>query len=423
MPAASFRLRIPAWLIGALSLLIATACSVRPCREGTLLLEIVLADGAEATKVDVAADYGAAMLRATLTKPLTGTARFEIDFPTTAKYDSRNTISFVVDVTYSDGHHDLVSKADLALKNECTTFRFDLSTPTAMDLEARDTPPNDGDEPKDLHVITEPDGGGDAATTADAQTTSDGGAPPDDLSAIVDMRPVVNKRGIATSTVPSAAFSPGVGWWYNYGNTHSPADMGIEFVPMTYGASSLSVPLEAGTDYVLGFNEPNFKSQSNLTAAQAAANWPTLETLAGSRLIGSPAVNYCGPSTDCNGTDPYQYLTDFFAACTGCRVDFIAVHWYNCDFPSMQDYLEPGGNMPGFEQFGKPIWLTEFSCDPSATPAAQETFMRAAVPYLEASPHIFRYAWISNASTPNGQLMTGDGTPTALGNVYKSLAH
>ena len=75
-----------------------------------------------------------------------------------------------------------------------------------------------------------------------------------------------------------------------------------------------------------------------------------LETQAAGALLVSPALNFCGPAAQCNGTDPYQYLTDFFAACQGCEVDYVAVHWYNCDLPSLKDYLEPKGNLPGFEE-------------------------------------------------------------------------
>jgi len=138
--------------------------------------------------------------------------------------------------------------------------------------------------------------------------------------------------------------------------------------------------------------------------------------------IVSPAMNFCGPAANCNGTDPYQYLTDFFAACVGCQVDYVAVHWYNCDLPSLRDYLEPGGNLAGFEQFGKPIWLTEFSCNGSATIAQQEAYMRVAIPYLENNPHVFRYSWFSADPIPNARLMNSDGSPTALGQVYASLA-
>jgi hypothetical protein len=223
---------------------------------------------------------------------------------------------------------------------------------------------------------------------------------------------------------PGAAFFPSVGWWYNWSLQRSGGNTGIEFVPMIWGASTLSGAIPAGSKYLLGFNEPNFHAQSNLTAQQAAADWPTLQSNergAGAQIV-SPAMNFCGPAASCNGTDPYQYLTDFFAACAGCEVDYVAVHWYNCDLPSLRDYLEPGGNLAGFEQFGKPIWLTEFSCDGSATAAQQEAYMRAAIPYLESNPHVFRYSWFSADPIPNAKLVNSDGSPTALGQVYTSLA-
>jgi hypothetical protein len=135
----------------------------------------------------------------------------------------------------------------------------------------------------------------------------------------------------------------------------------------------------------------------------------------------SPAVNFCGPASQCNDTDPYQHLKDFFTACASCKVDYVAVHWYNCDLPSLQDYLEPGGSLEGFVQFGKPIWLTEFSCGGTSTVAEQQAYMMAAIPYLEGNPNVFRYSWFSADPIPNAQLLNADGSPTALGQVYISL--
>jgi hypothetical protein len=229
------------------------------------------------------------------------------------------------------------------------------------------------------------------------------------------------KRGIAANTPPGAAFYPVVGWWYNWAARGGGGDTGMEFVPMLWGSGSLDATLPAGSRFLLTFNEPNFKAQANLGAAQAAGYWPTIEGKAAGLPIVGPGMNFCGPADQCNGTDPYQYLQDFFAACSGCRVDYVAVHWYNCDLPSLQDYLEPGGNLPGFEQFGKPIWLTEFSCDPSASVAEQETYMRAAIPYLEANPHVFRYSWFSADPIPQAKLVASDGSPTPLGEVYIAL--
>jgi hypothetical protein len=229
------------------------------------------------------------------------------------------------------------------------------------------------------------------------------------------------KRGIAANTAPGAAFFPAVTWWYNWAISGSGAKTGIGFVPMIWGSGSVNSAIPSGSKYLLTFNEPNFKAQSNLTAAAAASYWPTIQTKAAGIPIVGPGMNFCGPADQCNGTDPYQYLTDFFAACTSCEVDYVAVHWYNCDLPSLKDYLEPGGSLAGFEQFGKPIWLTELSCDTSASAAQQEAYMRAAIPYLEGSAKVFRYSWFSADPIPNAKLINSDGSPTALGQVYIGL--
>jgi len=261
---------------------------------------------------------------------------------------------------------------------------------------------------------------GGAATTggsaASGSSKSLGGSPATGGSA-------GTKRGIAANVAPGAAFNPAVRWWYNWAIKGSGANVGIEFVPMIWNQTSVGSALPSGSKYVLGFNEPNFFSQANLSATQAASDWPALQANANSAGVGivGPAMNFCGPAAQCQGTDPYQYLKDFFAACTNCQVDYIAVHWYNCDLPSLRDYLEPGGSLEGFEQFNKPIWLTEFSCDTSASAAQQEAYMRAAIPYLEGNSHVFRYSWFSADPIPNAKLVNSDGSPTALGQVYISL--
>ena len=227
---------------------------------------------------------------------------------------------------------------------------------------------------------------------------------------------------------PSAS-QPGVSWWYDWATKGTGGATGVAFVPMIWGSADLNGPIPAGSSYVLGFNEPNFKAQSNLTPQQAAADWPKVEALAkplGIPLV-SPAVNFCGSSTNSSGcsdpqvTDPYTWLKDFFAACTGCEVDYVAVHWYNCDLPSLQGYIDGNGSLQGFVQFGKPIWLTEFSCDGSHPVADQQKYMEAAVPYLESNPNVFRYSWFSSSAIAPAQLMNADGSLTALGTTYVGL--
>jgi hypothetical protein len=232
------------------------------------------------------------------------------------------------------------------------------------------------------------------------------------------------KRGIASNIAPGAAFFPSVRWWYNWAIEDFDADVVLEFTPMIWGSATAGDDLPSDARFVLGFNEPNFaEAQSNLSASEAAALWPQVEASAATRgvPIVSPALNFCGPPEDCHDTNPYQYFKDFFAACSGCQVDYLAVHWYNCDLPSLVDYLEPGGALEGFEQFGLPIWLTEFSCDPNASVSDQEAYMRAAIPYLESKPNIYRYSWFSATPIPNAMLTNEDGTATSLGQVYIAL--
>jgi hypothetical protein len=234
------------------------------------------------------------------------------------------------------------------------------------------------------------------------------------------------KRGIAANVSPGAAFKPKVGWWYNWSAEPWVPSPALEFVSMFWDERDVNRNVWSGAKFLLGFNEPNFKVQANLTPAEAASYWPALTArakAAGVPIV-SPAMNFCGPAGDCNGTSPYQWLKEFFAACPGCQVDYVAVHWYNCDVASLKDYLEPGGGLEGFEQFGKPIWLTEFACayGGDTSPAGQEAYLRAAVPYLESNPHVFRYAWFSADPIPAAKLVNNDGSPTALGSVYAGLA-
>jgi hypothetical protein len=236
------------------------------------------------------------------------------------------------------------------------------------------------------------------------------------------------KRGLASNRAPTSAFA-GLAWWYNWSLAGTPP-AGIEFVPMVWGEKSLGAALPSGARFVLGFNEPNFKAQANLTPQQAAAAWPMVEAkahAAGAALV-SPAVNFCGSASNSAGcsdptvTDPYSWLKDFFAACNGCQVDAIAIHWYNCDLPSLKAYIEGNDKgLEGFVQFGKPLWLTEFSCDGSHSVAEQKAYMEAAVPYLEASSAIARYSWFSSSAIASAQLANGDGSPTELGSAYLGL--
>ena len=253
------------------------------------------------------------------------------------------------------------------------------------------------------------------------------------------------KRGLAYgyhSAADMQALAPGLSWWYNWSATPDAgavsvySGLGIDYVPMqwnsqlngtTVTAAALAARIPGGTGFLLGFNEPNFRLQANLTPRQAAALWPVLEAVAQQkslRLV-SPAVNYCGDCVSDNGVtyySPVQYLDDFFAACPGCQVDYIAVHTYVCQ----EKYLRE--KIAELKKYNKPIWLTEFACGdmtPSSaiTLAVQQKYLLDAVNYLEKEPAIYRYAWFSGRNTeiPNINLLAPtSGQLTALGQEYVS---
>lgn len=276
--------------------------------------------------------------------------------------------------------------------------------------------------------------GGTGGTGGDGATGGDGGA-----DAGIDAAtptPSSCKRGIAYghhTDADLAALSPAVAWWYNWANVPdqdqrdgSYRALGVEYVPMIWGGNFnvqnviAAIPADATT--LLGFNEPNFGSQANLSAAQAAARWPDVESVADALdlLLVSPAVNYCGG--DCRDTNPFDYLDDFFAACNGCRVDRVAFHVYvgcNANGGNKAQWLID--HVENYKQrFSQPLWLTEFACDDAANFDQQIAFLRDAVAYLENEPRIERYSWFSGRfqGIPFVDLLGTDGQLTPLGQAY-----
>lgn len=115
------------------------------------------------------------------------------------------------------------------------------------------------------------------------------------------------KRGVSENEfqfkAQVAAISPGVSWYYNWGPSvgrYLKNETGMEFVPMcwngNYDAEAIRtyVGEHPEVKYLLGFNEPNFSNQANMTPAQAAAKWGDVRALAaqlGLELV-APALNY-----------------------------------------------------------------------------------------------------------------------------------
>ena len=147
----------------------------------------------------------------------------------------------------------------------------------------------------------------------------------------------------------------------------------------------------------------------NLSSAiQGYQTW--MNPLAGTVKLGAPGVtNGAGPSMGLG------YLKDFLDQCTGCRIDFVPIHWYG-----------DAGNLTGFEWYvgqaaqvagGRPLWVTEFGTT-SGTADQTMDFLKSAMQFLDGNALVEKYAWFMDAP---GYLINSNGSGlSALGQVYNN---
>ncbi len=213
------------------------------------------------------------------------------------------------------------------------------------------------------------------------------------------------KRGVSENNFmlkeEMEVLTPGVCWFYNWGNTPNSGiadyvgDETMVFLPMcwnaNYNADNIRNYCKAHPEvkYLMGFNEPNFVSQANMTPQAAAEAWPKVKALAdelGLKLVG-PAVNY---SPDGPENDPYTWYANFVNLVGKDAFDFIAIHNYSGGAGGMKDMIDRF-----YELYGKQIWVTEF-CSWGAdnvTAEMQIASMIEQLEYLEKSEKVYRYSW------------------------------
>ena len=211
-----------------------------------------------------------------------------------------------------------------------------------------------------------------------------------------------------------------VSWYYNWTPVpNCPEDEDVEFIPMIWSEKYLAddnyenylVPL-IGSDYsaLLGYNEPNWKGQAEMSVETALEYWPMLEET-GLRL-GSPSTT---------GRSGLDWSIEFMKGAKekGYRIDFLALHWYgNCsNTEGLREFLDY------YDAFGMPMWLTEWSCYKQDM-ATNTAFLEKIMPVLESYESLERYAWYSNRTTHEtylgAALFDSIGKPTPTGDIYIS---
>ncbi|WP_321436214.1 glycosyl hydrolase [uncultured Bacteroides sp.] len=257
------------------------------------------------------------------------------------------------------------------------------------------------------------------------------------------------KRGIAQNgfTYPEeiTALVPGVSWYYNWGTAPSSIEdkvvgpgTSMDFVPMAWNGNFDEQKLRdylsshPGVKYILGFNEPNFKKQANMTPEQAVEIWPKLERIATDfnlEIVG-PALNY---SPDAPYKDPITWYDEFFKLAPNARVDYLALHCYMVTSYALTNFIDKIAN-----RYNKRIWLTEFCAWDNLTydqtaPTVQRDEMVRKVEALELNTAVVKYSWFkakSGDAYPYYALLKYKndaagipvGTLTDLGEIYVNMS-
>jgi hypothetical protein len=227
-------------------------------------------------------------------------------------------------------------------------------------------------------------------------------------------------------------------WFYRWNNTGI-SDIQREYVPMSWGKGGaddendiLNYRSKYKATHILGFNEPddcNGQSgqYSNMCDPEVAIGFYENLMKTGLRMI-SPAGRQGAAVNWINTFNNLGVQNDI-------RIDVIAVHWYdwysdpqnspNADplaiFERFKNYLS---NV--YEFYGLPIWITEFNANKYRTSEVNEAFMRLAIPYLENTSYIERYAWFEpvpvndNTNIGNGEFYDIDGNLSSIGLFYES---
>lgn len=234
-------------------------------------------------------------------------------------------------------------------------------------------------------------------------------------------------------------------WYYSWGSeliSQHPSE--IEFVPMIWGAwnpNGLAKTLEqqiqpqiadGQTKRLLGFNEPDLNTQSNMSVKDALKFWPQLESV-GVPLCSPACANPLGDNDSSNQGVHGTWMRDFIkeADKRNYRVDYIGVHWYGgtsaYSFKKrMIEIYKAYGNRPlVISEFAVADWGAKKLSDNKYSEESILEFMKDVLPWIEQQNWIAAYAWFSfehNQSVGHtSSLFDKNGNLTTLGKYYTSI--
>jgi hypothetical protein len=243
-----------------------------------------------------------------------------------------------------------------------------------------------------------------------------------------------------------------VSWYFDQNPSPKCDSLSVPFIPRIFGAQQANdshvlgqaIKSAQASGWLLGFVEPNLPWHGNVSPADGAKAWRTIEAAAlpaGLKLV-APSPSQHAPHTKIlpeYDPDPYGYtwlwaMVDAYQKLYGEKPHFDAMAWnfYENNPTATKAYLTARHEEALALGYDVPFWVMEYAgrCwDSDKYPTGNEQIMAQITPWFNDTPWIGRYAWFSNRIRgdepwgPNHQscslLNPGTGQPTALGQSYR----
>jgi len=233
----------------------------------------------------------------------------------------------------------------------------------------------------------------------------------------------INKKGTGGDVA-----NPRGAWFYNWGLSNN-SSMDREYAPMAWGKSSLDMPAERTTlinkkkiTHIMSFNEAdNCNDQSGqygqLCVHDTAAISHKHLMKTGLRIV----------SPSCRESEELRWLKSVnnLMMPEGTRMDVIGMHWYDWGGYSSGAASDATSIFNRFKSkviacynyYNMPIWITEFNANKNRSRAVQDAFLQLALPWLETTPYVERYAYFQ-PDGGNGSFLDASGNLTSTGTIY-----
>jgi len=231
----------------------------------------------------------------------------------------------------------------------------------------------------------------------------------------------VNKKGTGGNLA-----NPKGSWFYDWGLSNSSL-IDEEYATMCWGKTGLDTPAEQNTliakkkiTHIMSFNEPDdCAGQSgqwgNLCVVDTAALWHRYAMKTGLRIV----------SPSCRENEELDWLktVNTLMVPAGTRMDVIGMHWY--DWGGLSSASDANSIFTRFKNrviacynyYKMPIWIDEFNANPARSTSIQDAFLQLALPWLESTPYVERYAYFQPSSS-TGNFLDANGNLTSTGLIY-----